>query len=173
MRVEMQLKIRSEAPGDIAEIYALTEAAFLDAPHTEHTEQYIVNALREAGALAISLVAEYEGRLVGHLALSKVTISENCPNWYGLGPISVLPEMQGKGIGSQLMQAGIEALKKAQANGCVLLGEPKFYQRFGFAPVAGLVLPGVPEEYFLALKLAGKTPQGEVSYHLAFQAKGE
>ncbi|WP_428612173.1 GNAT family N-acetyltransferase [Shewanella sp.] len=169
----MQIRIRNEVPADIAAIYALTEAAFLDAPHTDHTEQYIVNALREAGALAISLVAECEGRLVGHLALSLVTISDNSPHWYGLGPISVLPEMQGKGIGSQLMQAGIEALKKAKANGCVLLGEPKFYQRFGFAPKTGLVLPGVPEAYFLALKLAAEQPVGEVSYHAAFQVKGE
>lgn len=169
----MQIRIRNEVPADIAAIYALTEAAFLDAPHTDHTEQYIVNALREAGALAISLVAECEGRLVGHLALSLVTISDNSPHWYGLGPISVLPEMQGKGIGSQLMQAGIEALKKAKANGCVLLGEPKFYQRFGFASTTGLVLPGVPEAYFLALKLAGEQPVGEVSYHAAFQVKGE
>ncbi|WP_428617882.1 GNAT family N-acetyltransferase [Shewanella sp.] len=169
----MQIRIRNEVPADIAAIYALTEAAFLDAPHTDHTEQYIMNALREAGALAISLVAECEGRLVGHLALSLVTISDNSPHWYGLGPISVLPEMQGKGIGSQLMQAGIEALKKAKANGCVLLGEPKFYQRFGFAPTTGLVLPGVPEAYFLALKLACEQPVGEVSYHAAFQVKGE
>ncbi|MFV7783442.1 GNAT family N-acetyltransferase [Shewanella marisflavi] len=169
----MQIRIRKEVPADIAAIYALTEAAFLDAPHTDHTEQYIVNALREAGALAISLVAECEGRLVGHLALSLVTISDNSPHWYGLGPISVLPEMQGKGIGSQLMQAGIEALKKAKANGCVLLGEPKFYKRFGFAPTTGLVLPGVPESYFLALKLADEQPVGEVSYHSAFQVKGE
>ncbi|ABO24672.1 GNAT family N-acetyltransferase [Shewanella loihica] len=165
------MHIRSEAPGDIAAIEEITKAAFLEAPHTDHTEHLIVNALRDAGALAISLVAEVQGKIVGHVALSRVTISDGSQDWYGLGPISVVPERQGEGIGSALMGAALEALDNASAHGCVLLGEPEFYQRFGFAPKAGLILPGVPEAYFLACKLGGEWPQGEVSYHDAFQVR--
>ncbi|MCG9712023.1 N-acetyltransferase [Shewanella insulae] len=167
----MQIAIRSEKPGDIAGIEGLTRAAFLEAPHTDHTEHHIVNALRDADALAISLVAEVEGKLAGHVALSKVTISDGSSHWYGLGPISVQPELQGEGIGSALMRAALEALDKADAHGCVLLGEPEFYRRFGFASKPGLILPGVPESYFLSVKLRGEWPQGEVSYHSAFQAR--
>ncbi|MXR68696.1 GNAT family N-acetyltransferase [Shewanella sp. JBTF-M18] len=165
------MRIRSEAPGDSADIAEITRAAFLEAPHTDHTEHLIVNALRDAGALAISLVAEVQGKLVGHVALSRVSISDGSPDWYGLGPISVLPGLQGEGIGSALMRAALEALDNAGAHGCVLLGEPEFYRRFGFASNAGLTLPGVPEAYFLAHKTRGEWPQGVVSYHAAFQVK--
>lgn len=124
------------------------------------------------GALSISLVAVDEGNIVGHLALSPVTISDGAGSWYGLGPISVLPENQSSGIGSMLMDAAIQELKKINANGCVLLGDPNYYHRFGFKPVEGLVLPGVPPEYFQALLLQGDLPQGSVTYHESFSANG-
>ncbi len=93
----MNIIIRPETGADHDAIEALTMAAFLNAPHTDHNEQLIVRDLRQAGALSLSLVAEQEGRVVGHLCFSPVTISDGSPHWYGLGPISVSPELHGRG----------------------------------------------------------------------------
>jgi len=166
----MTLAIRPEIPADIATIERLTVAAFAAATHTSRTEQFIVNALRRAGALAVSLVAEDDGDVVGHVALSPVRLSSGDTGWYGLGPISVLPERQGLGIGARLMHAALVELRNLGASGCVLLGDPAFYQRFGFQPRPGLVLPDVPAEYFLAISLTGHWPVAQVTYHDAFNA---
>ena len=167
----MHIQIRPEQEKDRQVIHDLTVAAFRDAPHSDHTEQFIVSALRKSKALSISLVAEDESHIVGHVALSPVIISDGSDNWFGLGPISVLPSCQNKGIGSQLMDAAIKELKNIGANGCVLLGDPNYYQRFGFSPQAGLILAGVPAAYFQALLIQGDLPQGEVAYHESFLAK--
>lgn len=168
----MSISIRKEQSSDAQGINEVTVAAFLEAPHTDHTEQFIVKALRESGALSISLVAEDEGNIIGHVALSPVTISDGAESWYGLGPISVLPNNQSKGIGSKLINTAIQELKNIQAKGCVLLGDPNYYHRFGFKPREGLVLPGVPSEYFQALLFQGNLPKGIVTYHESFSAKG-
>tara|TARA_R110000787_G_C13221523_1_gene426230 strand:- start:128 stop:634 length:507 start_codon:yes stop_codon:yes gene_type:complete len=168
----LSISIRKEHSSDVQSIYEVTVAAFLEAPHTDHTEQFIVKALRESGALSISLVAEDEGNIVGHVALSPVTISDGVDSWYGLGPISVLPNNQSKGIGSKLMNAAIQELKNIKAKGCVLLGDPNYYHRFGFKPKESLALPDVPPEYFQALLFQGESPQGIVTYHESFSAKG-
>ena len=168
----MNISIRKEKPGNIQSIHEVTVAAFLEAPHTDHTEQFIVEALRDSGSLSISLVAEDAGKIVGHVALSPVTISDGADGWYGLGPISVLPDEQGKGVGSELMIAALRELKNFKANGCVLLGDPNYYHRFGFKPVDGLVLPDAPPEYFQALMFQGAYPQGTVAYHESFSAQG-
>ena len=168
----MSINIRLEKSGDIQSIHNVTVAGFFDAPHTDHTEQFIVKALRDSGALTISLVAEDSAQIVGHVALSPVAISDGSDDWYGLGPISVIPKEQGKGIGSELMHAAIAELKTFKANGCVLLGDPNYYLRFGFEPVDGLVLPDVPPEYFQALILRGTHPKGTVTYHESFSAQG-
>nr|WP_067298333.1 N-acetyltransferase [Marinobacterium profundum] len=167
----MDTDIRYEIPGDVADIHRLIELAFRNAPHTDHTEQYIVQALRAAGALWASLVAESGGKLVGHVALSPVQISDAAPGWYGLGPISVHPDYQGKAVGSRLMQCALAELEARGAAGCVLLGDPGYYGRFGFKAQSRLVLPGVPSEYFLARSFGGAIPQGSVQYHLAFTAR--
>ena len=167
----MSVNIRPERPSDVHRIDRVIVAAFLNAPHTDHTEQFIVTALRNAGVLTISLVAEDADQIVGHVALSPVTISDGSMEWYGLGPISVLPIEQGKGIGSKLMHEAMAELKKRNANGCVLLGDPNYYQRFGFEHVDGLVLPDVPIEYFQTLLLQNIHPKGEVSYHDSFSAQ--
>lgn len=159
-------------PNDTESIHDVTVSAFLEAPHTDHTEQFVIRELRESGALSISLVAKKNGNIIGHVALSPVTISDGANSWYGLGPISVVPNNQSKGIGSKLMNAAIQELKNIDANGCVLLGDPNYYNRFGFKPREGLVLPDVPEEYFQALLLQGDLPQGIVTYHKSFSAKG-
>lgn len=163
--------IRPELPSDIAAIHAVTRAAFLNAPHTDHTEHFIVDALRRAGVLTLSLVAELEGQVVGHVAVSPVVISDGAAGWYGLGPISVLPEFQGQGIGTQLMSAALQSLRDLGANGCVLLGDPGYYARFGFQPYPGLELPDVPPEYFQAFPFGTTVPRGVVTYHVGFEAK--
>lgn len=175
------LILREESPNDIAAIETVVAKAFLDAPHTDHTEQFIVNGLRKAGVLTISLVAESTaeqgGEIIGHMAISPVTISarigaDNTERWYGLGPIAVLPEQQGLGIGSKLMVGALDRLRRSGASGCVLLGDPHYYQRFGFKPVPSLVLPDVPPEYFQALSFGDSFPRGTVTYHEAFNAIG-
>lgn len=166
----MDLSIRNEQPNDVNAIARLTEAAFANAPHTSHTEHFIVAALRKAGQLSVSLVAVEGDDLVGHVAVSPVTLSSGDAGWHGLGPISVRPDRQGRGIGSALMLEAIERLKAMDSAGCVLLGDPGYYARFGFRAYEQLVLPGVPAEYFQALPLADGIPAAEVSYHTAFEA---
>ena len=164
------LWIRHEAPSDSGAIHALTLDAFRDAPHTSHTEQFIVDALRQAGALTLSLVAEVDGVIVGHVAVSPVGISDGSDGWHGLGPISVVPTCQRGGIGSMLMRRALDELHRKKASGCVLLGDPAYYSRFGFKPDLRLVLPGVPAEYFHALHIDDTAPEGIVRYHAAFDA---
>jgi|GEM_PF-263659 len=156
----MTLQLRHETPDDIAAIEAVTVAAFADAPHTSHTEQFIVRALRAANELTLSIVAEEQGQIIGHVALSLVTITDGhhqqAEGWYGLGPISVLPQRQGQGIGSRLMEQALSELRAMRAAGCVLLGDPAYYGRFGFQAHAGLQLPGVPPDYGPAWGSAGR-----------------
>ncbi|MBD3886079.1 N-acetyltransferase [Phormidium tenue FACHB-886] len=168
----MNIEIRKEIASDIADIEALTEAAFRNMPYSSHTEQLIVNALRNSGNLTISLVAEADGQIVGHVAVSPVFISDGSQGWYGLGPISVFPEYQKMGVGSQLMRQALAALRELGASGCVLLGNPHFYSRFGFRAEPSLVLPDVPSEYFQAISFGTSIPSGIVSYHESFNVKG-
>jgi putative acetyltransferase len=167
----MKIEIRKETPADVAAIAAVTVAAFLHAPHTSHTEQFIVEALREAGQLTVSLVADAEGIVVGHVAISPISISDGAIGWYGLGPISVAPEYQRRGIGSRLMREALRVLREHGAAGCVVLGEPRYYGRFGFRVDPELSLPGVPPEYFQAVSFGASHPKGIVSYHPAFNGR--
>ena len=168
--------IREEIPGDAAAIAGLTTAAFADAEHSSGTEADIVDGLRAAGALSLSLVAEDEaGNIIGHIAFSPVEIIGEggtiIPNWYGLGPVSVTPERQGEGIGGALIREGLARLEKMGAAGCVLLGDPVYYSRFGFTAHAGPTYPGPSPEYFQALALGDNVmAQGIVRYHAAFNA---
>jgi putative acetyltransferase len=165
-----QIIIRRESEADIAAITAVTVAAFKTLEISNHTEQFIVMALRNAKALTVSLVAETEGQVVGHVAFSPVIISDGTRNWYGLGPVSVLPEWQRQGIGKALIQEGLLCLKSLNAQGCCLVGHPDYYKKLGFANVPGLVYEGVPPEVFLALSFDGRIPQGLVTFHEGFNA---
>lgn len=160
--------VRPETAADEAAIVAVIERAFVAERLSSHTEQFIVRALREAGALAVSLVAERERRVVGHVAFSAVTISTGAQDWYGLGPLAVEPALHHHGIGSVLVRAGLAQLRAIGAAGCVVLGDPAYYSRFGFCAASGLVYPGPPPEYFMAQAFAGEVPQGEIVYHAAF-----
>lgn len=164
--------IRNEIESDVEAIYDVTKAAFENHPHSQHTEQFIVNALRAANALTISLVAEVGGKVVGHIAFSPVTISDGSNSWYGLGPVSVLPEFQRQGTGKSLVQEGLSLLKTLGAKGCVLVGDPEYYERFGFRNFPDIVLDGVPQEYFLALPFDKNKVQGVVEFHQGFSANG-
>ncbi len=166
----MSITVRNERPADIEPIARITESAFRDAPHSSHTEAYIINGLRRADCLTLSLVAEENGAIVGHVAASPVTISTGATGWYGIGPISVSPGRQRQGIGAVLMEAALAELQRLGGQGCVLLGDPDYYGRFGFQANPRLVLPGVPQEYFQAIPFGGDVPAGIVRYHAAFDA---
>jgi len=164
--------IRKETDADIEIITEVTIAAFNTLPISNHTEQYIINALRAADALTISLVAENNGRIFGHIAFSPVTISDGSTGWYGLGPVSVLPDYHKQGIGKSLVNEGLSLLKQLGGQGCALVGDPNYYKRFGFKNFPELVHEGVPQEVFLALPFNEKIPQGIVVFHEGFLANG-
>jgi putative acetyltransferase len=164
--------IRNEAHDDVSAITEVTIAAFKTLEISNHTEQFIVDALRAAKALTVSLVAEMDGRVIGHIAFSPITISDGTPNWYGLGPVSVLPEYQRKGIGTELIKEGLARLKDMSAQGCCLVGHPEYYRKFGFENTSGLGHEGVPQEVFFAMSFDGYTPQGTVAFHDGFKADG-
>ena len=165
--------IRDEIESDAAVITQVTVAAFETLEISHHTEQFIVEALRSARALTLSLVAEVDGLVVGHIAFSPVAISDGTKNWYGLGPVSVLPEYQRRGIGKALIQEGLSRLKDLNAQGCCLVGHPDYYKRFGFKNMPGFVHEGVPPEVFLALSFDGYIPRGTVAFHKGFKADGK
>lgn len=166
------MQIRPEEPDDFTAIAKVIYAAFLNHPHHAPgalpTEHKIVDALRANGVMTLGLVAEVDNKIVGHIAFSPVEINAAPSAWYGLGPVSVAPEQQGRGIGAALVRSGIEAMRARGAAGIVLLGEPAYYQRFGFAAHPGLTLPDVPPAYFMGLPLAGPWAEGVVSYHPSF-----
>lgn len=163
-------RIREETAADADAITEVTVAAFRGHPHSRGTEQFIVRDLRRTGALALSLVAEIEGRIVGHAAFSPVVMEDGTPGWYGVGPVSVLPERQRRGVGGALMEDGLARLRATGARGCVLVGDPGYYARFGFRHAPELELEGVPPEVFLALAFTGRIPKGAVTFHPAFGA---
>jgi putative acetyltransferase len=164
--------IRAEVDSDAASIAGVIERAFANHPLSSHSEHAIVHALRTAGALAVSLVAMHGDDVVGHVAVSPVTMSDGTPLWYGLGPVSVEPAFQGRGVGLALVNAALEQARSLGAAGCVVLGEPGYYGRFGFRSRQGPVLRGLPAEYFMSLTFSGTVPQAEVSYHEAFASAG-
>lgn len=164
--------IRDETAADYTVISEVTVAAFATLDISNHTEQFIVDALRAAHALSLSLVAEVDGRVVGHIAFSPVTISDGSPHWYGLGPVSVLPEFQRNGIGRALITEGLSRLQKMGARGCCLVGHPEYYTRFGFQNTPNLGIPGVPAEVYFAKVFDGPIPRGTVSFHKGFKADG-
>ncbi|HRW09614.1 MAG TPA: N-acetyltransferase [Caldilineaceae bacterium] len=166
------LVIREETDVDVSAITDVTIAAFKSLAISNKTEQYIIEALRRAKALTVSLVAEVDGRVVGHVAFSPVTISDGSQGWYGLGPVSVLPAYQRQGIGKALITEGLARLQALNAEGCCLVGHPEYYPRFGFENMPGLVYEGVPPEAFFALSFRGDRPQGVVTFHESFEVDG-
>lgn len=162
--------LREETAADAEAIAALVTAAFRNTPHSSGTEAAIVAALRRAGALSLSLVAEEARDITGYIAFSPVTTDNNAADWYGLGPLAVHPARQKRGIGAALVEAGLSHLREKQAAGCVVLGDPAYYRRFGFTVDDRLRYPEAPAPYFMQITLQGGTPAGIVRYHAAFAA---
>jgi putative acetyltransferase len=138
--------------------------------YSSQTEKAIVDALRSAGALTLSLIAIEDGKIIGHVAFSPVTINGKTNGWYGLGPVSVWPNQQGRGIGQALIREGLNNLRDMNAQGCVVLGDPGYYSRFGFVSDPGLRYGDVPPEYFQRLGFTEIVPKGEVVFHPGFDA---
>ncbi|SHG96812.1 GNAT family N-acetyltransferase [Ferrimonas marina] len=166
------MDIRPETLADEAHIRSLVYNAFKGHPYhppgAEPTEHLAIDRLRHGHELRLSLVAELDGRIVGHIAFSPVTINGHEHAWWGLAPLSVAPEWQGKGIGTALAKAGMAKAEGSGIAGVVVLGDPNYYQRFGFRHYDGLHYPDVPPEYFLACRFGEATPSGAVHYSKAF-----
>jgi putative acetyltransferase len=167
--IALMFLIRPEEPADVAAIRGLIADAFRDHPHSNQTEHLVVDALREAGALMISFVA-IDKEMIGCVAFSPVTIDGAGCGWIGLGPVAVRADRRHRGVGEALILEGLEyAERELDAQGCVVLGDPGYYEKYGFETNTGLILDGVPPEYFQALPFGGRTtPSGKVAYHAAF-----
>lgn len=164
------VRLRREGAGDHVAVHALHVAAF-----GSSLEADLVDALRPAASPLVSLVADASGLVTGHILFSPVVLpGHDGLRLMGLGPMAVLPARQRAGIGSALVRAGLEACRDIGAGAIVVLGHPRFYPRFGFAPAARLGLRcayDAPEDAFMVVELErghldGAT--GIVAYHPAF-----
>lgn len=169
-RSEMQ--VRTEERRDIASIHALNEAAFQTS-----TEANLVDMLRDQAAEFISLVAEENGSIIGHICFSPVILtSDTALKLMGLAPMAVAPARQRSGVGSALLRAGLDRCKKTGAAAVVVLGHPQYYPRFGFSPASRFGIRceyNVPDEVFMALELEPGVLQGKsgtIRYHHAFES---
>lgn len=164
--------LRTERPGDHAVLGELITAAFAGKPYAEGDEADLLAALRRAGALTLSIVAEMDGVVVGQAAFSPARAADGAPGWYALGPVAVLPAHQGRGIGSRLVRDGLDRLAGLGAAGCILVGDPAYYARFGFRVSPGNAPAGQPAEYFQVKVLGSRAPKGPISFHEAFGGGG-
>ena len=168
--MDLNLEIRPECAGDADIIRGVTEAAFKCNDYSSGTEGAIIDALRDADALTISLVAVIDNETVGHIAFSPVTIEGDHLGWFGLGPVAVRPDLHKRGIGSALIREGLARLKQAGASGCVLVGDPAYYGRFGFENDPAMRYEDLPAEYFMRLAFNGSAPTGRARFHAGFGA---
>ena len=165
-----EVRIRPEAPADRSAVHKVNALAF-----GRPDEARLADALRAQARPYLSLVAELEGELIGHIVFTPVTL-EGVAGVMGLAPMAVRPDRQRSGIGSALVRAGLEHCNTQGASAVVVLGHPEYYPRFGFAPAArfGLVSEyDAPPEAFMALELepgALAGARGTVRYHRAFAA---
>ncbi|MCV6588459.1 MAG: N-acetyltransferase [Marinobacterium sp.] len=165
----MTILIREETAADYSAIETLTIAAFAEMPYSQQTEHHIIRALRSSDQLTLSLVAEQAGEVIGHIAVSPIILSDGSSGWFGIGPLAVKPEHQQQGIGSKLIEAAISTLTQQQAAGLVLVGDPAYYNRFGFYASSQLLYPNIPAEYMLVHPLQGEIPEATVQFQPAFQ----
>ncbi|MEZ5685529.1 MAG: N-acetyltransferase [Paracoccaceae bacterium] len=161
------MKIRPETGAEHAAIAALVAEAFAPEPHADGSEPEIIERLRAAGALQVALVAEEGGQVLGHVAASPATVDGQA-GWSGLGPLAVKPGHQRRGIGRALMNAALDMLRAQGLRGAVLVGDPAYYARFGFARFDGLFLPEVPDWAVQALPFGADRPKGRIRFHPAF-----
>jgi putative acetyltransferase len=166
----MEILIRPETPADHAAIHDVTQRAFAPMPYADGDEHLLIGKLRDAGALALSLVAESDGVVVGQITFSPAFAADSSPEWYALGPVSVEPALKHQGIGGQLIRAGVVWLQNQDAAGCVLIGNPTYYSRFGFRVFSELAPAGMPAEYYQVLPLEIEKPNVIVEFHPLFQS---
>lgn len=158
--------IRNETAADIPAIGRLITEALLMLPQSTGTEAAIVEKLRAAGALSLSLVADDEGEVIGYLAASAARV-ESEEGWGLIGPLVVLPARHRQGIGTALMEEALRRLR-ITSRGAALVGDPAYYGRFGFRAFPGLGVAGCPPEVVQALPFDGTEPRGELIHHPAF-----
>jgi len=163
--------IRAEHPSDDPAINDLTIRAFTGMPYSEGTEAPIIRLLRQSGDLALSLVAEENGIVIGHIAFSPIKIGAH-QNWFGLGPIAVEPSRQRAGIGKVLINKGLEMLKDRGASGVALIGNPDVYRSSGFTSDGRLTYKGLETRYVQRIVFYGPDPEGELHYADAFDQAG-
>ncbi|WP_434779621.1 GNAT family N-acetyltransferase [Neisseria sp. Ec49-e6-T10] len=160
--------IRSEEKGDEQVIDQLLLDAFKDQPYSNNTENQMVQKLRQDNGVTLALVAGYKDEIIGYIAFSKIVIDNQLSDWEALAPVSVSPQWQNKGIGRQLIEEGLKILKGRLVSGCVLVGFPEYYKRFGFRTTNQLKVDGIPPEYFMVLPFNKSIPVGTVEFHSAF-----
>ncbi|MEO0714785.1 MAG: N-acetyltransferase [Pseudomonadota bacterium] len=158
------MRIRLETHADHAAIYAITQAAFAPMPFSDGNEADCVDRLRADGDLTLSLVAEEGADIVGHVAFSPVFLNDRPGGWYGLGPISVAPHRQKQGIGGALIADGLGRLSEIGAKGCVLIGDPAYYGRFGFVGDGRLTYRDLPVDVVQWRALGSDVPSGVLRY---------
>ena len=166
--VPTHLLLRREREADAAKIHAITDAAFRGMPYASGDEAAIVDRLRRSGGLALSLVALIDDDLIGHVAFSPAVAADGSAPWFALGPVSVRPDQQRQGVGSALIRRGLKLLADDNALGCILVGDPAYYQRFDFklAPDNSPSQDYAP--YFMLCRFAQTQPSGTLSFHDAF-----
>lgn len=167
------MTIRQETAQDHASVYEVVKAAFAAAEESGGTEQDLVVKLRSSAAFVpeLSLVAEEEGKIIGHILFTKAEV--NGQTVLALAPLSVLPAYQRRGVGLALMAEGHRAAKELGFGFSVVLGHAGYYPKAGYRPAGrfGIKAPfDVPEENFMAIQLdpAAKAPRGTLRYDEAF-----
>jgi predicted N-acetyltransferase YhbS len=169
LKIEDALRIRFESPIDVKAISQLIATAFDGKPYADGDESELVDELRASNALFVSLVATLENEVLGHIAFSPARAASGATGWYGLGPLAVLPKFQGRGVGASLLLQGLEVLRASGAAGCVVVGDPNYYLRFGFQLAPGNAPETEPAEYFMAQAFVGEMPNGPINFHEAFR----
>lgn len=162
--------IAAERPGDAAAIHDLVKRAFAPMPFSDGDEQDLVDALRSAGDLVLSLVALDDAcTVIGHIGFSPATIDGQQCAWLQMAPVSVCLQRQRSGIGSALIRAGLAQILMDGAQGAAVVGNPVYYERFGFVPCPQLVPPSAYEvPYLRARAFGGDIPSGRLGYAPAF-----
>lgn len=154
------MEIRREHPEDHSEIHQLTTDAFAPMSFSDGTEPDVIDRLRAAGNLTLSLVAIKSDNLVGHVAFSPVNIGKSTNSWYGLGPVSVKPGLQRTGIGTALINEALRILKSLGADGCALIGDPNYYSRFGFISDGRIHYQNLPDKHVQWKGFGERRPEG-------------
>ena len=161
--------IRPETENDFETIAKITAEAFAPKPFSQGTEPAVIDAVRASADLTLSLVAEEDRVLLGQITFTPVTIDGVHEEWFGLGAVAVRPDRQSEGIGGTLLREGLERLKLMNAAGCVLVGDPAYYGRFGFKNDCGLLNGELDARVIQKLVLTGPDKTGTLAYCASFE----